>query len=178
CVPLAGTLAQGSEGLVRSVLGRPVAAAVGDRFVLRDTSASHAIGGGRFIDLRGPARRRGTPERLAWLQAADEADPAIALTRLVALAPIELPSFLRDRALDPAIASALCEQAGAMMLGDHALAAIHAQVLRADLVEALSAFHAEHPDIAGLGREKLRLSLTPRLQKEAFLAFLHDEAAA
>jgi len=35
-----------------------LAAAVGDRFVLRDTSGQQTLGGGRFLDLRAPARRR------------------------------------------------------------------------------------------------------------------------
>ena len=47
------------------VLEQPIAAAAGDRFVLRDTSAQRTIGGGRFLDLRAPARKRRTPERLA-----------------------------------------------------------------------------------------------------------------
>ena len=44
----------GERGRVQLVLDRPIAAAAGDRFVLRDTSAQRTIGGGRFIDLRRP----------------------------------------------------------------------------------------------------------------------------
>src|SRR5690606_33609470 len=61
-VPLDGPVAPGGEGFVQLVLDRPIAATVGDRFILRDTSASRTIGGGRFLDLRPPARKRGTPE--------------------------------------------------------------------------------------------------------------------
>ena len=52
-----------SEALVQLVLEQPIAAAAGDRFVLRDTTAQRTIGGGRFLDLRAPARKRRTPER-------------------------------------------------------------------------------------------------------------------
>ena len=51
----------GDTGLVQLVLERPLAAACGDRFVLRDTSSSRTVGGGTFIDLRAPERRRRAP---------------------------------------------------------------------------------------------------------------------
>ena len=43
----------GSEAFVQLVLERTVAAAVGDRFVLRHPSGQRTIGGGRFL---APAR--------------------------------------------------------------------------------------------------------------------------
>ena len=58
----------GGEAPVQLVLERPIAAAAGDRFVLRDTTAQRTIGGGRLLDLRAPARKRRTPERLAQLR--------------------------------------------------------------------------------------------------------------
>lgn len=177
-VPLAVDLRPGEAGFVQIVLERPIAAAVGDRFVLRNTSASRSIGGGHFIDLRAPARKRGTPERLAWLDAARSTHPAPALVRLLALAPVDLPAFLRDRALDPGEGPRLCAQTGAAMVGTLAVAPPQLAALREGLAATLAAFHAVNPDLAGLGREKLRLSLQPRLPKNAFLAFLHGEAEA
>src|SRR4029079_3029662 len=47
---------------VQLVLDRPIAAAVPDRYVIRDVSAQRTLGGGRFIDLRAAARRRRAPE--------------------------------------------------------------------------------------------------------------------
>ena len=54
----------GGEGRVQLVLERPIAAACGDRFVLRDTSARRTIGGGRLLDLRG-ARAQAPHQRAA-----------------------------------------------------------------------------------------------------------------
>ncbi|RDW14578.1 selenocysteine-specific translation elongation factor, partial [Paracoccus thiocyanatus] len=51
-VPLEGPLAPGEEGLAQLVLDRPLAAILGERFILRDVSARRTIGGGRLIDLR------------------------------------------------------------------------------------------------------------------------------
>lgn len=62
-------IAPGGVAKVQLVLESPIAAAAGDAYVVRDTSAQRTIGGGRFIDLRAPSRRRRAPERLARLEA-------------------------------------------------------------------------------------------------------------
>ena len=51
-------IAPGTEALVQLVLDKPIAAAEGDRFVLRDTTAQRTIGGGKFLDVRAPPRKR------------------------------------------------------------------------------------------------------------------------
>ena len=69
---------------VQLVLERPIAAAAGDRFVLRDTTAQRTIGGGKFLDLRAPPRKRRTPERLAQLRGAyDRQIPSARSRRLL-----------------------------------------------------------------------------------------------
>ena len=100
---LGDPIAPGGEGLVQLVLDRPIAAAAGDRFVIRDTSAQRTIGGGAFLDLRAPARRRRTPERLAQLAAHAIPDPEAALAALLARPPHHLDpdAFARDRGLAP-----------------------------------------------------------------------------
>src|SRR5947209_11699950 len=102
-VLLGDPVAPGAEGYVQLVLDRPLAAAVGDRFVIRDTTAQRTIGGGRFLDLRAPPRKRRTAERIAVLDACALADPADALTALLARTPhyVDLDAFARDRALGP-----------------------------------------------------------------------------
>lgn len=177
-VPLEGAIAPGATGLVQLVLDRPIAAAVGDRFILRDTSASRTIGGGRFLDLRPPARKRGTPERLASLTAACNADPAKALAGLLAAAPVDLSVFLRDRALADSGLPALLLAAKAETVGSLALSSKTLEGLSAGIAEQLAVFHADNPDLAGIGRERLRLALSPRLPKDAFLALLKMEAGA
>lgn len=174
-VPLAGAIEPGGTGLVQLVLDRPIAAAALDRFILRDVSASRSIGGGRFLDVRPPARKRGTPKRLALLAASGEADAVRALAALTAITPVDFPAFLRDRSL--AAGEKLRGEAGAIAIGTVAISAGQMTKLRSDLVETLAAYHAENPDLPGIGREKLRLSLTPCLPKDAFLIFLRSEAA-
>src|SRR3546814_5964839 len=65
----------GNEALVRLQLDRPIGALARDRFILRDQSAQHTIGGGRIIDPFPPLRGARRPDRLAMLGALDEDDP-------------------------------------------------------------------------------------------------------
>ena len=168
----------GSDGYVQLVLERPVAAAAGDRFVLRDTSAQRTIGGGRFLDLRGPARRRRTPERLAQLEACAIADPEQALLQLLDRPPgyADLTVFARDRALAPAEIEAIVARGELVRIGTakNTLVLSPAQWLRLkrSLICTLEKYHVENPDLAGIGLERLRMQLEPRLPAPAFAAML------
>ena len=173
-VPLAHTIAPGASGPVQIVLDRAVAAAVLDRFILRDVSASRTIGGGQFLDLRAPARKRRGPDRLALIEAARAQDPADAMHAMVRIAPVDLLGFARDRSLS---LDALHTISGIVRIADLALSLNHGQALQQGLAGTLTAFHDDNPDLPGMGRERLRLSLRPRLPKQAFLAFLQAEAA-
>ena len=153
-------IAPGERGLVQLVLDRPIAAAAGDRFVIRDTSAQRTIGGGSFLDLRAPTRRRRTPERLAQLAAHAAPDPAAALDALLTRAPyhLDLDAFARDRGLR---AEALAAAAGdvvtiATRAARIALTRATAERLERAILATLEAFHAENPDLAGIGMERLR----------------------
>ena len=67
--------------IVRLRLDPPLAIAPGDRFVLRRPSPTMTVAGGRVLDPAaptGPSRRRSTPERLAALAMAIDADGAAA----------------------------------------------------------------------------------------------------
>lgn len=178
-VPLTGSLGPGTVGLAQLVLDAPVAASVGDRFILRDVSARRSIGGGRVIDLRPPARRRARPERLAALAAMALPDPARALAALADLALVDLDGFARDRGLSESQLAHAVTQAGiAPVAGTgHALAPARLAALRQAMLDELAGFHAGNADLQGLGRERLRLKLEPRLPKAVFASFIRDEAA-
>ncbi|MDB5495006.1 MAG: Selenocysteine-specific translation elongation factor [Phenylobacterium sp.] len=174
----------GGEADVQLVLERPIAAAAQDRFVLRDASARRTIGGGRFLDLRAPLRRRRTPERRRQLAALALADPAAAFTALLDAPPFawDLAAFARDHALSAAQTRRLASQSGLIQLqaGDASIA-ISSERWRGfttDLIARLAAYHAENPDLQGLGREKLRLQLQPRLPPPVFVVALQRLAGA
>jgi selenocysteine-specific elongation factor len=161
----------GGEAIVQLVLERPAAAAAGDRFVLRDTSAQRTIGGGRFLDLR-------APERMAQLQALLAPDPEQALVALLDRPPgyVDLTAFARDHALASTELTAMASRISLVQIAapKAILALSPATWLRFkhDLMTTLEKFHSENPDLAGIGLEQLRLRLEPRLPAPAFAALL------
>ena len=173
-VLLGEDIAPGATGLAQIVLDAPLAAAALDRFVLRDTSASRTIGGGRFLDLRAPERRRRSPERLAQLAALGLADPAEALHDLLSLPPhhADLDGFVRDRALGTEAAGQLAARLGLVRIGALAMLPEKWQILAQATIERLDAWHAEHPDMPGMALERLRLAAAPRLPTPLFRAVL------
>jgi len=172
----------GADGLIQLVLEKPIAAAVGDRFVLRDTTAQRTIGGGVFLDLRAPARKRRTPERLAQLEAQAITDPVAALNALLERPPgyVDFTAFSRDRALSAEEQEAVVTKTNVFRLttpkAELGLSPANWLRLKRGMLAALQAFHAENPDLAGIGMERLRLQLEPRLPAPAFTAMLQGLA--
>jgi selenocysteine-specific elongation factor len=171
-------IAPGQAGLVQLVLDQPIAAATGDRFVLRDTTSQRTIGGGTFLDLRAPARKRRTPERLAQLHACRIGDPQAALAAMLEIAPrfVELSAFARDRAVSAAQVQEIIERLSIVVSqtagGAFAMSAPVWLELKRTLFARLQAFHADNPDLPGIGLERLRLQLEPRLPAPALLSVL------
>ena len=173
----------GATADVQLVLERPIAAAIPDRYVIRDASAQRTMGGGYFIDLRPPKRRRGTAERQAQRAALAVVDPLTAFKKLLATPPFawNLAAFARDRALSAAEAERIKDELDPVVLetaaSKVALAPDRWQLVLADLVELVAAYHRENPDLQGIGREKLRLMLKPTLPAPEFAAALHKMAS-
>ena len=175
-------IAPGETVFAQFVLERPIAAAVGDRFVARDTTAQRTIGGGVFVDLRAPARKRRTAERRAILEAASQDDAGKALAALLATSPffVDLDAFARDRALG---ARQFAQLAQALDIVELAGGGARIGLSRAtfanlldSLVATLGAFHVDNPDLPGLGFERLRMALEPRLPAPIFRALLQSPA--
>jgi selenocysteine-specific elongation factor len=178
-VLLGDAIAPGREGVVQLVLDHPIAAAAHDRFVLRDTTAQRTIAGARFLDLRAPARKRRTPERIAQLEACAIEDPQAALVALLDRPPghVDLAAFARDRALGIVQIDAAAAQGVVRIEGSTIGLSPAAWLrLRRTLHATLEAFHKDNPDRAGIGLERLRLQLEPRLPVPAFTAMLQSLA--
>jgi selenocysteine-specific elongation factor len=173
----------GESAEVQLVLDRPIAAALPDRYVIRDVSARHTLGGGQFIDLRPPARRRRSPERQAQRAAMAIADPEAAFAALLDAPPFawDLAVFSRDRALKAEQTERLAEKLRLVLLESGiskiALSSDHWRSFASSLLEQLAAYHAENPDLQGIGRDRLRLLLQPRLPARAFVVALQKLAA-
>jgi selenocysteine-specific elongation factor len=168
----------GETADVQLVIDRPIAAALPDRYVIRDVSARHTLGGGRFIDLRAPARRRRTNERRAQRAAMAISEPERAFALLLDTPPFawDLAVFSRDRALNAGQTELLAENLRLVLLETGpsriAISQDRWRDFTSRLLEQLAAYHAENPDLQGIGRERLRLLLQPRLPARAFLVAL------
>jgi selenocysteine-specific elongation factor len=149
-----------NAGLVQLVLQAPVGALRGDRFIVRDQSSRHTLGGGTVIDVFPPPRGRARPERLAWLRAMEIADDDAALNECLDLSPsgVEMARFTANRNL--AAASGVRFSAG------------HWGALRDKALAALAAWHRESPERGGLPVD--RLLKGSRVAREA-LSRLVDE---
>jgi selenocysteine-specific elongation factor len=177
-------IAPSGEARAQLVLSAPIAAAVGDRFVLRDTSARRTIGGGTFLDLRAPARKRRTAERRALLDAHAIADPARALAALLACPPgyVDIDAFARDRTLTSTEMDAIAASLEAVMLASVgttlALSRATASDIKGRIVTALATLHHDRPDASGADVAQLRGATAPQLAPYAFLAMLQMFAKA
>jgi selenocysteine-specific elongation factor len=137
------SLPPGQRSFARLVLDRPVVAAHGDRFILRDQSARRTVGGGRVLDAD-PPRRRLAPQ--AWarrLQALAAPSAADALAQLLPLSPsgVAAAAFARNYKLDAQAFEEVLRQAGAATVGSHA----QGLVLARDKAQALAADRAVPP---------------------------------
>jgi selenocysteine-specific elongation factor len=147
-------IAPGATGWVQLYLARPVAAAAGDRFVLRAASPPATIAGGSFVDV--------SPRR----HPRHDASVAISLARRVEGSALEeelrkyprgvtVTSLLKATAATDADVGALhARRAGDWIFSEDAWSSIAGRA-RAEL----DAYHQAFPFRAGMPREELRSRL-------------------
>jgi selenocysteine-specific elongation factor len=147
------TLSPGQTGRVQLVFESPMHGVPGDRFVVRNAQATQTVGGGMVLDPFGPARKRRSPGRLAWLDALAAFVAQGDYAALLAQSPLGLRESLLVRlSLLPANAIALPADTRRIALrgGDALLLAPAAQAaLEERVLAALAVFHARAPDEAG-----------------------------
>ena len=168
--------------LAQLVLDQPIATVNGDRFILRDQSALHTIGGGVVIDPLSPRRRGPIDLRTAQLQALRTSDPAAALDALLAATPggIDMEQFQRTFNLDAQTLDGLVRKPGLvvikrarpMVMRTDALGA-----LRSTIVDVLAQFHREHPQASGMDLGDLRAKCAPQFHRESFGAIVRAFAS-
>ena len=169
-------LAPGAVGRVQLVLEEPIAAAAGDRYILRDTSGGRTLGGGHFIDLRAPQRRRRAPLRLAQLDALDRAEPQEAFAALLERWPfyVDVSALGRDRVHSETQRNLLLRAVPAVRLVVDgvifALAPATLEALAAGTRSAVEAYHRQHPEQTGLAPARLAMLVQPRLPPAVYAA--------
>ena len=169
----------GGEHWAQITLERDIGALAGDRFILRDASARHTIGGGRVLDIFPPTRKKRSPERLAMLAALADDNPASALQLATSqqAGGIDLDTYALNRNLDTATLHAIAGELGLKQVGTTAFSADHWQALEDRLLAALAAEHERAPDMPGVERDRLRRLTQPALARPAFDTLLASPLA-
>ncbi|MBS1142100.1 MAG: selenocysteine-specific translation elongation factor SelB [Proteobacteria bacterium] len=167
-------IAPGSEHWAQITLDREIGTLAGDRFILRDASARHTIGGGQVLDIFPPSRKKGSPERLAMLAALADDNPATALQLATEqqAAGVELDTYALNRNLDPAMLQTIVGQLNLKRVGNTVFSPSHWLALEEKLLAALAAEHERAPDMPGVERDRLRRLTLPTLSRPAFDALL------
>lgn len=182
----ADALQPGETGIVQLVFKQPVSAWWGDRFLLRDASASRTVAGGRVLDCEAPVRYRRTPQRHALLQSLQTADTASRLLQVVQCAVGGLAADALDRtqglvggesqrllqvAVDTGQIRALSVpgQKTVWLISTEA-----ADRLQVCAVDALQAYHTRSPDELGPDPARLRRIAAPRLVDGVWSGLLAD----
>jgi len=173
-------LEPGASGLAQIVLDRTIGALRGDRFIIRDQSASRTVGGGRVLDPFPPERKRRTPERLALLAALERPTAHAVLQGMLEATPagIDLQRFALSCNLSPVEFEALCRDVPLVAVDGTAFATQVWESLRKAVLERLAEAHRLSPDILGPDANRLRQLAAPRLARAIFgrlLGTLRDE---
>jgi len=167
-VPLdAEGLTPGRRTRAQLVFDAPLHAVAGDRFVVRNAGATQTLGGGVVLDPFGPARKRRSPPRLAWLAAlagwVEDGD----LARLVAASPggIAVSSLVRLTQLAPESLRLSSDILQLPLAGGDSLLIAPGMLapLEARLLDGLAGWHARQPDEAGLEMWRLKRMVAPEL---------------
>lgn len=179
------TLAPGASMRVQLELDREIAAWHGDRFILRDQSATRTLGGGQVIDPFASATLRRKPGRLAALSAQELSPVEDALQALLALEQptgVDIEPFLVARNLQPAQRQALLQAVPHRVLPDGPAQRLFApgqlEQVADSLTQALVAYHREHPDSPGIAPEVLQRQAAGKPRALVFGHLLRELLAA
>ncbi len=156
------TVDAGGSGYGQLVLDSPAHLLFGDRFVLRDQSASRTIGGGHVIDPFASRHRAFRRDRAGVLVGLDDPDPLTALDQALVKSPagIDENLFRQARNLTSEKMQAIVEQSRAARVTDAAgevklVDRASLESMSGTILGALQQFHTEEPGATGLDPEGL-----------------------
>jgi selenocysteine-specific elongation factor len=168
--------------LAQLVLDRPVAVANGDRFILRDHSATRTIGGGVVVDPQAP-RRRGEPaRRIAQLRALERFDAAHSLPALLEASPggVALHYFQRVFNLAEGALNDLLQQFDLVVVGRSSAVVLQRtsiESIRRSVADMLARFHRDRPQTPGMPIAELGRACAPALDGNSFAELMRRFAS-
>ncbi len=173
----------GQTGYVELVLGKPVAAVTGDRFIVRDQSARSTLGGGIVVNPYAPARGRTRPQRRAAAEALAQPDHSLALAGLLGIEGYEVnfEHFIVGRDIAEADAARLFDASQVRLFtaaGTRlAVPASRWSALQAELDQVLASHHSNAPDHIGLREGTLAAAIASHPSPRFFRAVLGEMIA-
>ncbi|MBT9613404.1 MAG: selenocysteine-specific translation elongation factor [Burkholderiales bacterium] len=170
------TLQPGADMLAQIVIDKPVCAVHGDRFIVRDQSASRTLGGGMVLDIFPPARNRRKPERIAVLHSLETADAGSALAAALehSTEGVDLERFARNWNLRADEIAALQSSLPMRSVANWACSATRWETLKQILLARLAEMHQKESDTLGPDRERLRRMALPTAERPVFAALLDE----
>lgn len=175
------TLAPGGSMRVQLELDRDIAAWHGDRFILRDQSATRTLGGGVVLDPHATATLRRKPVRMAALDALEAATPEAALQALLAMQPplgLAIEPFMVAWNLLPERRQSLLQTVAHRALADGSTTRLFAagqlEGVADAVTKALAEHHRQHPDSPGIGPEVLQRQVPGKPRALVFAQALRD----
>jgi selenocysteine-specific elongation factor len=173
-------IAPGGTALIQIVTDRPVCVLNGDRFILRDQSATRTLGGGRVLDPFPPAKSRRVPRRLAALRAMQEADHGQALMLALEDSPagVDLSRFSVGRNIRQEEAEALWQGVPMRVIVTPSVMTGFMPTRWTDLkqivMNRLAMEHQQAPESLGPDRARLHRMTLPELAQPVFSALLDE----
>lgn len=167
-------LVPGETMLAEIILEKPAGALWGDRFILRDQSATRTLGGGRVLDIFPPTRHKRAPERLDYLRLLEREDPSAAIVHALRLQPagLNLDRFALNRNLDSQQAQQLWRDLELIVVetaqGHVGLSRQSWDGLCDRVLDAARSEHERAPDMIGIERDRLRRLTLPTLPRAVF----------
>jgi selenocysteine-specific elongation factor len=164
----------GCSGLAQIVLDRSIGALRGDRYIIRDQSASRTVGGGMVLDPFPPERKRRTPERLTVLASLEQSSAQAALQQLLDVSSngVDLAQFILSFNLSPAEVEALRTEVALVEICGMAFSLQVWASLRQSVLDRLAELHRISPDELGPNANRLRTLVAPRLPRPIFASLL------
>ncbi|MEO8331394.1 MAG: selenocysteine-specific translation elongation factor [Gallionella sp.] len=177
-------IAPGGTALIQIITDKPICILNGDRFILRDQSATRTLGGGRALDPFPPARNRRTPARIAALRAMQENNPGRALKLALEDSPngVDLTRFSLGRNIRQEEAQALWQSLPMQVIATPSatvgFAPARWTALKQAIMDRLATEHQQAQDSLGPDRARLYRMTLPELARPVFSALLDELLSA
>ena len=163
----------GAAALVRIVLKQPALLLPGDRFIIRMFSPVITIGGGVVIDLPSNPRTTGAAQRLAALEASDDAGRIALLVRESEFGVDGKALVARTGMTEARLKAAVARTKLTALADSWYVDPEWFQAARGKLVAAVRKFHRENPLVPGIAKQDLRgrvMARVPPFVLDALLA--------